>query len=1204
MSDGITERKNNFEDYYKTDDLDDSELQARLYAEIYYESNVEGGSGTAEAPRTIEFDRIETTNVESKSMQRESEEQPSAPRTYEATGADPQKTHSADQAEFAQVDTLAGREMNPAHECDNERSLEEPSIVQGQERTENSSKKRKFSKCAKNACQESSEKDNNDTTHSKYNVVSKGVKQKRLLTKQTNKNKDNSDSEESVFEVPIPPKPKPPLIDLQDSDEESKSCGRLDEDDVVLRKWSNVVETDSITNRFNNCESEILEAIHSHQDSSTKRTNTVRLNNKDTANPSKSIETSARAQNFTEDIVLNCTTFQTGANSINEIRQLSKSVRANQESKSTEDSNQSKRASPQNKSKGNNENANLQQETSVTSGRKSQVTQQNVYNLRRVEPDKTLGAKSCNPVNDRKRRCNNDVDSQSKQKRQCIVQQDNQNVTPQSNSGGQKRNVSSDFFESMSEEMKNYYNTSRGQENFDVGELQQGMSKDPRMWAILDEDIMPSPTGRRIQRFWNTKCTNCQQEGHRHYMCPMVRKSPCCYMCGMKGHTESRCPRKMCLTCGHEQEQCPDLWRRYHQTTDMTSVPQDPGNVMKPWRLLYCPNCAKRGHESSACREYRWSEHFPTPAAVTNYTDGPTYTPSSPRASTSSGPNPETGFSSEARENEISTLQSATEVQQTMTEDAVSFPRNVNTLSSNNNFCTSRRADWILQIDGLRSFMANWPTDRKTIPKPIEVRVNIHQISFASIVWSYGVYHNKHHNKARMIVANLTKDFAHRKSTLQSLAKRAINPGFLKALKEKEIEFELKIGFINSDLTLLLIATKEYIKHLYDLFRYWLNLPDDEKDYGIDVTASTNPTKMYNLLQGRMPQLEKMRFTCYADYVGNISNPLWLYKAIKNEKNGLKRFQGSRRKHLLLRRNLMRSQIKLLMIVNTEPEPNCFVRMFEGAMKRFKSELNQMGHRLDTATYLGLLLLYNYLFVPHTPEDVHETLRRMQSKEDETILPQAAPETHHVPDVPEIREQENLNSSTIINQQNNELSADGQNNKDDTLLETGKVTDRNCDETIVINDSLTEENSPNIPLNTEPVSDESRDPNSNEDQLSTGEVNIESTVSVDKQNANVYCAIDIPKEHSMKKSKKQQLKEEKKRSRELSKKKICSTASNLVEMARALKLPHMIDAADAIQKRISNQTVMRKHVKTLSKLIELEKFYQTTLNNYFKVLKS
>jgi len=51
-------------------------LQARLYAEIYYESNIEGESETTDSSRTIKFDNMPTeTNVESKKIQYESGEQ-------------------------------------------------------------------------------------------------------------------------------------------------------------------------------------------------------------------------------------------------------------------------------------------------------------------------------------------------------------------------------------------------------------------------------------------------------------------------------------------------------------------------------------------------------------------------------------------------------------------------------------------------------------------------------------------------------------------------------------------------------------------------------------------------------------------------------------------------------------------------------------------------------------------------------------------------------------------------------------------------------------------------------------------------------------------------------------------------------------------------------------------------------------------------
>jgi len=69
-------------DYYKTDNLDDSELQARLYAEIYYESNIDSESRAMDAPRTIKFnDMADETNIESEEMQHEPEKQLSVSET-------------------------------------------------------------------------------------------------------------------------------------------------------------------------------------------------------------------------------------------------------------------------------------------------------------------------------------------------------------------------------------------------------------------------------------------------------------------------------------------------------------------------------------------------------------------------------------------------------------------------------------------------------------------------------------------------------------------------------------------------------------------------------------------------------------------------------------------------------------------------------------------------------------------------------------------------------------------------------------------------------------------------------------------------------------------------------------------------------------------------------------------------------------------
>lgn len=1276
-------------DYYKIDNFDDSELQARLYAEIYYDSNVKDESKTTDTPMMTQLDSMTTEmNIESERLSHKLEEQSSASKTtggksskikkkskisikcvirifkkkmycrepmiysnmYVRYSTDSQKILFTNQTEFVQVNTLAGREMNPmAHRYDND-SPKTPSMTQGKENKETSSKNCKSSKYAENEHQESSEKD--DATYSKYNVVSKCVKKQRLLAKQTNKNKNNSDSEESIFEVPIPPKPKPLLIVLQDSDEENNTNSGIDKDLIVGNNAS--IKTYSKITPCKNHELKIIETSSSHQNVFSKKKNSriqeyKNINksyNYNTINLDKNIQISTCTQEVTEDIILNCTTIQRGAKSVNEIKQLSKSTLANQRNKSIEDTNQNcKRKSQQNKSKGTNgSNANLQQEMSLTSGRKLQMTQQNVdkrnvYNLHDVghmDPDKMLveSMESCNSVMDRKRLCNNEIDylmSYPKQKRQCIMQQNNQDVMPQDNNGRERKNASWDeYLKPMSEEMRNYYNSSRGQENFDVGELQRDMSKDPRMWAILDEDIMPCPSSKQRPRFWNVRCTNCHKDGHPRYNCSSPRRTLCCYMCGMKGHTESRCPQKMCLTCGkqqntfrntceycrvlyctmcnsvgHELEQCPDLWRRYHQTTDISSTPQDPGNVMKPSRLLYCCNCAKRGHESSTCREYRWSENFPTPAVVTNYTDGPTYTSCTQN---SFEPNSEAGFLSLGATGNKTLIPQNANLQYVMIED-MEPSANVDTLSSNVNFYAtqppSQEVVCITQTErNLKSSVANniWPTVRKNIT-PYKVK----HVTFINITYSCGYFHNKNHKNARMILRNLTTSFTHRKPMLNSLINREVTPVFLKTLLDKTIQFEVKIGFTQCQtLSLQLLAMKEYIEYLYDLLIYWLNLPDDEKDW-IDVTLPISPIKMFNALNSRMPQLEKM----HAKHIGGTNDPRWIYNCITNDKAKLKQYNKNMKLgYNCLRRRLWRLQIKLLMIVNTEPKPNAFVRMFRYVMKRFESKRHQMGEKLDNATYLRFILLYNQLFVPHTSEDTYKMLHRIKIAEEAKKIRDNSLQLQE-PEIT-VREQGNLvynvysssmssctqqninleNSFAINNQQNNEMLAvnEGQ-NINNISLEMSKTTDHNCDE--IIKNSPTQNSQIIMPLNIEPMSADLKGPGKNEGQLSTSEVNIASNISVNKQKCNVNSTVHLPR----------LTKKERKELHKIKTENMYNTALNLVRKARAFKLPHMMNAANETQRQINNETITLKKIRKFSNLVLLEAKYQKTIQSYCKNLE-
>ncbi|XP_076290434.1 uncharacterized protein LOC143213938 isoform X2 [Lasioglossum baleicum] len=457
-------------------------------------------------------------------------------------------------------------------------------------------------------------------TDSKYNVYTKNDKQWKasdffedeiMLSSDT-----ETDSEQSIFEVPIPPKPQPPVINLQDSDDSDALSNNDDSDECSF-----IVE-DEINKKV------------SH--TSLRKTNSSK---------------DRLIYNITEDIVLNCSEVQKGASSITEIKEMSKTVQNKSgecHDKNKNDSEEKKSASM---SKTCNKNLN-ETRKSLSSSEKDNVPEFRVPAVPSCssnvvfdrDKDKLVTSMedvtnleiSHQPSSSRKRHRENDNECSvnAKQKKQSYSKDTPSEVyTDQHGDKDKTETVWRDyFFRPMSEKIKAFYNESR---------------EDPRLWAILDEDLMPNFARRK--RFWNVKCNNCNDVGHQTYHCTLPRKPPRCYMCGTQGHTETRCPQKMCLTCGkkqgtfrktcefcrtlycdmcraigHKSTECPDHWRRFHQTTQNSEihVPENLSEVMKPADLLYCCNCTRRGHDSSTCHDYRWSQHFPTPAFVTNYMEG------------------------------------------------------------------------------------------------------------------------------------------------------------------------------------------------------------------------------------------------------------------------------------------------------------------------------------------------------------------------------------------------------------------------------------------------------------------------------------------------------------------------------------------------------------------------------------------------------
>lgn len=1119
----------------ETENLDDSELQSKLYAKIYYESHVAEAT-TTNTLKTIQFDSMTNKlSIDQDDMQATSDTN----QLLEPTST------------IKLIDQETSSVIQNHVNTDNDRYSGKFSTTERKENNKNSQKHKSSNYITDKHL-------DNLELYSKYNVLQKQEK-KKLLKKADKETLDSSDSDNSIFEVPVPPKPKPPLINLQDSDEEDNLNVRINENDTKLMKM-------------------------------------IQLSYKP-----------AKTTCIPEDIALNCSSVcslaQRGASSLNEIRQLSRSaeIEQNQEELSKTKNQNTNKNLPHDKTIKDNINCRLTLEGNLPVTKQPNIgknnSEYNVNNCKLSDQNQLHNISievSCtnnNPISNRKRQFINKIDESSKEKQQCSSQH-----TSRDNGSKVRRKESwNDYiFKPMTDEMKAYYN-SQNHKNFDVAQLQHNMSKDPRKWGILDEDLMPRPSSNKQHvRFWNVKCGNCRQNGHQRYDCSAPRKAINCYICGEKGHNEARCPKKSCLTCGkkqntfrqtcencrvmyctmcnstgHQRKYCPDLWRRYHQTTTMDSLPQDPGNVMKPRSQLHCCNCAKCGHESSTCKEYRWSQHFPTPAAVTSYTCGLKY-----RLDDTSISSPEqyaqeaNVFSTEMRNGLVP--HGSMNVQQETIQHS-EFSANARVLPENE---VTYRQEAMSFSEGEKTLAISSTVHNK--------KNKTKEIDFYHVMYHYSKLRNKNDEKMQIMLKNLS-DLTRKaeasiyvKETISSLAKGEVTPDFFKALTDKEIELEVTIGFKtpeNSNLTLQIIALQKNLQGIYKLFLYWINLPNDEKNYGIDVTLPTNLMKMYNLLNGRRMQIEKQKFKSYKEFVETHSQNL--LHLIKYEKKQLIQHNGTKKEYRRLRTKLWRLQIKLLMIVNTAPKANNYVHKYYTTLKNLKKS-KKIIDVLDNDAFLRLILLYNNLFVPHTPINAEQTIDRIMKEAQQinkmnkqqvamntlqaqqeicnnTIQPFYAdvnlpsePSTFHMP-------QDNfIEDSSMINIQQTAPTDVSFRNDVNVLPNTNDSTNHTCNDEVIITY----------------VSDQIE--------------NIQPTAPTNIQ--------------------KKQKKKEKKRKEEKIELQISESVKNLIKKARAFKLPYMLQAADKLEKSKNNGMLRKKHVNALTKLIELEKKHRKNINSYCKSL--
>ncbi|XP_032679619.1 uncharacterized protein LOC116848022 [Odontomachus brunneus] len=1214
--------ENSFRDYYKAENSDDEEnnndLANRLYAEIYYPSNNEIELGANVSSNAVPlFSCIIKESINGQEGIKYNFNDKVIPEPKVTRG---QEEPAAEKIIRTNKRNLAEQETN--------------NIAEVRKNEEISPKKHKSAKQPKIKHRKRSYKESfvsvdESEIDTKYSIVQKKMKPEIQSRNAQEGTSEESDSE-SILEVPVSPKPMPLLINLQDSDDEGTESS-IDEDDLLegrLRGKNASKDNLRIVDltASSSSEEDIIEVSLDHQDIIA--------------------ESTIDEDEFYENLQ-KYRTLRRGAWSINEIKELYKSAVQDRIETSVEGTS-SKKSLSQDKSKTNNpddlcaslELCQTSQEQEIGIGEQTQETQQNVCNvLQTGETDETKNTRmtlvydiryamrtlentllevSCgtnnNLVMSQKRPSeskNNGggeegdgsrgtKNNSSARKQQCIIQQNNQlNVIPLAQSSVQEKRNSSFwddyFFAPLPKSLKKFYNDPRGQENFNIEEIQRAMPKDPRRWVVLADDMIGLIPARRPRRYWySVECSYCYRIGHSYQYCPELKKNTCCRMCGRRGHIMWHCPQKICLTCGkkqksfihncehcrtlyctmcssvgHKKEHCPDLWRRYHSITrEIDGVPRNPGNTMKPASQLHCCNCSKRGHESSMCKEYQ-STHFLTPAFVTNYTEGPVYELRNvPERISKNTKDPYVPSFKSKNNKTPQQMQENTPAMQTT-------PLPPDTSSSSKIHITAKTGEQYAQSTQKQVVLSRFT-----------------KLKFVNVIYCCGNFRSK--KNARMLVTNLSQLNELNPEAKQFLQNRfsygISRPIFLRKLR-KIIEFEITIGLLagkKSEIIVQLIAPENCIYMLLDLLLYWLNLPFIEKKSGLDINLPMNANQMRDFLKAL-----NLHGTST-----EIKHPFKLYNVMNSLTNKLGNTYIKNKEYFYNLINLWDIQKKLLKYIHTHPlhsfHYSKLCRYMNTLDERFPS-----NKQLDTFAYLDILISYNNVFTPHTPPNLLSILKDMKLPriEKQSLIQDQEFLSTHKPnsDVNSWVPFTTSSSCTLqeIDTVANPFAFTFVPNVPDNMSNVIDIANVNICQPGTNNTIENQHSKDILPLDVEPVSSQLRNSQKKNSQWSIVNVNINTNLPVTEPNVSVTGASNQSKKLSAK-AKRKLARQKHKQSKEV----LRQEAEKLTRQARAYQLPYMVKVAEDLLMKCKNKTLKKKDVRKVKKMMEMEDKHRKIIKQF------